>query len=64
MPGGIHGGMIGGCMGGCTGDARGMPGGCLGDFKNPFQKNHALAQSLLSLVFSWDVKCAFLPHKL
>jgi hypothetical protein len=24
-------------------------------FKNPFKKNHALAQSLLSRVFSWDV---------
>jgi hypothetical protein len=30
---------------------RGMPS----QFKNPFQKNHALAESLLSHVFSWDV---------
>jgi hypothetical protein len=51
------GGDLGGCPegspGGCTG---GCPGGCPGrvDFKNPFKKNHALAQSLLSRVFSWD----------
>jgi hypothetical protein len=30
-------------------------GGCLNQFKNPFQKKHALAESLLSRVFSWDV---------
>jgi hypothetical protein len=30
-------------------------GGCPWDFKNLFLKNHALAQSLLSRVFSWDV---------
>jgi hypothetical protein len=37
---------------GCLGDAREMPGGCpcRGDLKN-----HALAQSLLSRFFSWDV---------
>jgi hypothetical protein len=27
----------------------------LSQFKNQFKKNHALAQSLLSRVFSWDV---------
>jgi hypothetical protein len=26
-----------------------------GDLKNQFKKNHALAQSLLSRLFSWDV---------
>jgi hypothetical protein len=35
-------------MGGCT-------RGCLKSIKNLFQKNHALAESLLSRVFSWDV---------
>jgi hypothetical protein len=53
--------------GGCPGDARGMPGGCPGDAQGmpsagdaqgilkPHFKNPALAQSLLSRFFSWDV---------
>jgi hypothetical protein len=38
------------------GDARVIPGGCLKSNKKPiYKKNHALAESLLSRVFSWDV---------
>jgi hypothetical protein len=39
-----------------TRNARGdAQGDAYSQLKNPFQKNHALAESLLSRVFSWDV---------
>jgi hypothetical protein len=37
-------------QGRCPGDTR----GCLKSIYKPILKNHALAQSLLSRVFSWD----------
>jgi hypothetical protein len=41
--------------GGCPGDDHGVPVGSPGG--TPILKNHALAQSLLSRFFSWDVNC-------
>jgi hypothetical protein len=46
---------VGGLEDDLGGELVGDLGGDLGQFKNPFLKNHALAQSLLSRVFSWDV---------